>query len=323
MEIWADFKTAVGEELSFSGDREKYQAFIARQIRFAALDLQREVKQYRVGHVSRYDARSISPKGNAGAVILPDGVQIDAVYIEPNRAYASSVADAVSSRIEIDSPPLTGAVALTVEAWVRGIAGEAIRISTDNGEFASTVIAASDTWESHTLTLNIADASLCSSLYFGYGDGTYCSIDWSEALIRSATFTQYLLLGEDAIDTLYTTKKLARYSWERRNELVTGDHSSGRAPGYYAHNSTHLWAYPCGQAALDAGAVITLEMTGRKLTFADTDKTPFDELAINAAALYVRYKLLKHIDLFNEGWKVQTDYEKERALIIADKNASS
>lgn len=323
MITWADFKTAVVEELNFSKDREKYQAYIARQVRFAALDLQREVDEYRIGHTRRYDSRTITAKGQAGVIDLPEGVQVDAVYLEPERVFESSesMPDAESTRIALSFPDISGAVALTLTVCVRGEAGEVGRLSTDTGNSASFTIKETGAWEFHTVVLNIADADACEFIYLGYGGGEYCTIDWSEIHLSSGDFTQVAYFGEGEEGRLYTTKKLKWYPWDRRSELVAGC-PSGSAPGFYAENKRYLWAHLCDQAAIDAGAVITIVATGRKLDFEDADETAFDEYAINAASLYVRYKLLKHIDQFSEGWKVQQDYERERALIIADKNAN-
>jgi len=480
--LWGEFKSETQAGLGHDQDRERYGAYIDKQIRLAALDLQRWVDEYCKGHSVRYTALNITPKGNAGVVTLPSGFQPEHVFLRPERSFATTgptgsnsyaSADGVDDKLlnvdltglpsddmvwfemryrtqgepgeyfrvnrggpgpsshgylgtegkweTVDSlwqvshgldnlslgwvdssdeftagdvewitvhdavfEPGTGyvrgnllaryefdekstgsldgveviestgngpdgahiggtagndsnrkitvpfpvdlqqgdAVEVTIKIWIRGKKGEVVWISTDQGDTTSTTIAADNTWEYHEVTLNVASPDDCESIHLGYDSTTkvYSTIDWSELTIESGTFYEFIHFGEDEIESLYATKKLERYPWGRRSELVTGD-LCRNAPGFYAYNSKYLWAHKLDQAALDAGATLRIEGHGRKLDFEDDDETPFDELATNAAALYVKYKLLKHIDKLNDGWKVQADYENERSNIIADFNA--
>ena len=410
---WSDFKTTVLDELVFEGDRKKYQAFLQRQIRFAALDLQREVAQYRVGHTTRYTGDDIEVRGQAGIISLPGQETVENVFLEPERAFlpttreklvttAASVAEVShtayfedgtlngkkrwtprgktsstsisagdsivwdsatqeflllvdgvvqfkftddvaipegqfetssagapapstthyeASRLSLEMPDsLSGSVTLSVSAWVRGKSGEVLRVSADGVESDTSAIAEDDVWEKHSFTLNIGTVEDRDFIYLGYDGTDYTEAEWSEIPLESGEFSQVIFLGEDQCDRLYTTKKLAHYPWARRRELITGD-TCTNDPGNYTENGAELWAYPLDKEAFDAGAAITVETVGRKLEFNDADDTPFDEYAVNAASLYVRYKMLKHIDKLNDGWKVQQDYERERAMLIADQNA--
>ena len=269
-----------------------------------------------MGHVTRYTANEITAKGSAGIIEIAEGMQVDHVSMTPIRVYLSSNA-AEEQRVSVDLPDyLTGQITLTLRIWFRGEAGELARVSSDQGDAIS--FAASGGWQLADVNLEI-DADAVTKLYFGFSAATYSNIDWSEATITSGTFAYPIRFGEDEVHRLYREKKLIRRPWPRRNELVAGDICD--APGVYTDNGSHLWVFPIDQDALDAGATVTVEMTGRKLEFNDDDIVPFDEMAINAAGIYARYKLLKYVDRVNEGWKVQQDYEMERALIIADKNS--
>jgi len=210
---WSAFKQEVEDLLGYEGDREAHTAFIEKAKRLAAIDLQRAVGAYRVGHTTVFDAGSITLNGSAATMAMPEGASPTTIWYD-----------------NVDDPAETP-----------------------------------------------------------------CQ-DW------------------------YSRKKLEWHPWGRRGELVCND-ARLPEPGAFTYSRSELYAAPVTQEELDSGSSVIMEWKGKKLDFQDGDDTPFDESAVNAAHLYVTYKFLKHIDRVNDGWKVQQDYERERAMIIADKNS--
>lgn len=78
---WADFKTAVIEELGVDGNRRGIDALRTRAIRDAVVDLQRYIRAFRTGHTSVYNVADLTARDFAHLGTLPDQAKPKAFYI--------------------------------------------------------------------------------------------------------------------------------------------------------------------------------------------------------------------------------------------------
>lgn len=78
---WADFKTAVIEELGVDGNRRGVEALRNRAIRDAVIDLQRYIRAFRVGHSTTYQVADLTAVDNAHLGTLADQAKPKAFYI--------------------------------------------------------------------------------------------------------------------------------------------------------------------------------------------------------------------------------------------------
>lgn len=334
--LWSAFKQEVEDLLGYEGDREAHSAFIDKQKRLAAIDLQRAMSAYRVGHTTVFDASGITLKGAAAICDMPEGAkptgvwydnvaaQPDAMVVEEAGLFAArgvylrdgdlnlkprytlgeaTDVDTIFWRDDTD-------IGLTIKRWI---------LRNQNSNFIDTY---SDITNQDVETPDLVEEWNASSSDEEPAPtlrrATWADID--AAGIDRSTVPLLADTEETPCEDLYSRKKLVWHPWGRRGELICDDNCLPR-PGAFTYSRAELYAAPVKQEELDAGAKVILEWEGKKLNFEDADDTPFDESAVNAAHLYVTYKFLKHIDRVNDGWKVQQDYERERALMVADKNS--
>lgn len=78
---WAEFESAVIEELSVDGNRRGIEALRTRAIRDAVIDLQRYIRAFRAGHTTRYDEGDLTEKGYAHLGTLPAQAKPKAFYV--------------------------------------------------------------------------------------------------------------------------------------------------------------------------------------------------------------------------------------------------
>lgn len=78
---WADFKTAVLEELGVDGTRRGIEALRSRATRDAVVDLQRYIRAFRDGHTTTYNAVDLEAIDFAHLGTLPAQAKPKALYI--------------------------------------------------------------------------------------------------------------------------------------------------------------------------------------------------------------------------------------------------
>lgn len=78
---WAEFVDAVDSHLAVEANRRGMEAFRARYMRNAVLDLQRYIRGYREGNSTTYTVNDVEDEGQAQLVSFPAGAKPSAVYI--------------------------------------------------------------------------------------------------------------------------------------------------------------------------------------------------------------------------------------------------
>lgn len=78
---WADFVTAVIEELGPDGTRRGIESLRTRSIRDAVVDLQRYIRAFRDGHTTTFQEADLAAVGYSHAGSLPDFSKPKAFYI--------------------------------------------------------------------------------------------------------------------------------------------------------------------------------------------------------------------------------------------------
>lgn len=317
---WAEYKAEVLAVLAYEGQRTNYADFFNRQIRFAVLDMQRFIGRFREGHQSYYTHLDATTKGKASIVTLPAGSVVTSARLDQVRSFVST-ADGSFIRLPIETTA-TGAASLAITVWSRGESGETIHLGIDaeagSTEIASFNIAETGVWESHAATIAVSAIENSAELFVCRANANTSTADISEVSITSGTYSQHFDLGESPCDSLYGEQHMVEHDWERREEFICGDMRHPEIPRYAAKGK-QLWLYPALNP--ETGGTTLIEWTGKKLNFLDADEVPFTEESINAAALYVRGKMLALLDgQHTEGWKLMNTYEKERGIIMSDFN---
>ena len=80
--IWADYKTIVYDQLSVEAGRRGLESFRDRALRNSVLDLQRFIRQYRLGHTTTFVTADLTVMTQAMLGTLPNGAIPEAFYIQ-------------------------------------------------------------------------------------------------------------------------------------------------------------------------------------------------------------------------------------------------
>ncbi len=99
---WAQFVSVVEEHLSVDAQRRGLEAFRARMMRNAVVDLQRYIKAYQQGHTTTYDAADLEEKEHAMLGNLPAGAIPHAFYIYSTKTDSEDVAHPDCRRNRLD-----------------------------------------------------------------------------------------------------------------------------------------------------------------------------------------------------------------------------
>lgn len=79
--LWSDYVDAVDSHLAVEANRRGLEAFRARYIRNAVLDLQRYIRGYREANKTVFDAASVTTEGQAQLCVLPQGAKPKALWM--------------------------------------------------------------------------------------------------------------------------------------------------------------------------------------------------------------------------------------------------
>lgn len=314
---WAELNQAVIDLLSYDGERAKHLPFFKQQIRFAALELQSLIDAYKIGHESTVYESGMTFDGHAAAIYLPEGAEVKEVWLMPIRKFESLLTGSSMKIPLAEGQP--EAIALQMQVWLKGAAGDIVSLSFDEevgDELDTFTLTESGTWTLVTLDISTAASSLRTELCLR-GDGA--TLDVSEADI-SGSYQESYNFGETACERTQNRVKAQWFPWERRAEFVCGDVPAG-PPARYTFNkrTRELQVFPAPTLA-DGGAII-YKWDGKKLDFADEDIVPFDEACINALFFYTRSQMLTMIDNEpTEGWKLMNSYKDQRTALFADAN---
>lgn len=149
MILYSDLVAAVNQELGPDGVRRGIEALRARAIRDALIDLQRFIRAFRQGHITRYTADDLDEIGYAHLGQLPDQAKPKAFYIAcaPGTAVVTPSTD-IQSWADLAAIPTIGLPIPQLRIWVDSTAlvfrATQLRESTDATDTASGIQRADD-----------------------------------------------------------------------------------------------------------------------------------------------------------------------------------
>lgn len=119
MIVYSDLVAAVVQELGPDGNRRGIESLRSRAIRDALIDLQRYIRAYRQGHITRYTADDLDEIGFAHLGQLPDQAKPKAFYIAcaPGTAEVTP-STGITSWAELAALPTIGLPLPQLRIWV-------------------------------------------------------------------------------------------------------------------------------------------------------------------------------------------------------------
>lgn len=277
---WLQFKEAVDDLLIVNADREGTQTVKDLWVRQAVIRLERNIEKYRTGQQDLYTpgaTGNLSQNGLASQGSLPEGCEPrDCFIIRENRQAVSNTVNTTDDELTVTAHGITAAIGLNdVQRGFFTNEGGAIPEEIEDGA---------------TYYLRVVDADTLTLHRTAQG-----ALDNTERidLTANGTGTNVLIWGQQRFPC-------GTIPWANRNNLVYGadcvNNQHGRIT--FDPNGSTFIVYPRLQEEDSDGLNHYLELNwdGIKLSFDDTDLTPFDEMMTEAVAEFVQAKFSRFVD---------------------------